>query len=267
MLNRVKGWSTGTVAVAMWLVGSSGVGAQSLGAGGVDGGNSRPTAEKILPRMLEKNRERKEALERYTSERTYEVRYTGTGGEHHGEIKVHAEYVGPDKKTLTVVSETGSKFICEKVLRKLVEGEEEASGKASRTQMELNAENYDAEVVGEEMVTTPDGGPGMRAWVLRVSPKVNNKFAYRGKVWISEEDYAVMRIEGEPAKSPSWWINRAGFDSRYVRRGEIWLPGKNVSSSHVRIGGEATLTIDYGTYPVVAARALKVGTQSAAVVR
>jgi len=36
-----------------------------------------------------------------------------------------------------------------------------------------------------------------------------------------------------------------------------------VSSSHVRIGGEATLTIDYGTYAVVAARALKAGGESA----
>jgi len=103
----------------------------------------------------------------------------------------------------------------------------------------------------------------MRAWVLRVTPRVDNKFTYRGRVWISEDDYAVMRIAGEPAKSPSWWINRASFDFRYVRRGEIWLPGKNVSSSHVRIGGEATMTIDYGSYPVVAAHGLKPVTESA----
>jgi len=74
----------------------------------------------------------------------------------------------------------------------------------------------------------------------------------------------VMRIVGEPAKNPSWWINRASFDSRYVRRGQIWLPGKNVSSSHVRIGGEATMTIDYGSYPVVAAHSVLPVTQSAA---
>jgi hypothetical protein len=191
------------------------------------------------------------------------VHYAGTGGEHNAEIRVHAEYEGPDRKKLTVVSESGSKFICEKVLRKIVDGEMEASDKTNRIQMTLSPENYDAKLVGEEVINTPDGGSGVRAWVLNVTPKVDNKFTYRGKVWISEDDFAIMRIHAEPAKNPSWWINKASFDARYVRRGEMWLPGKNVSSSHVRIGGEATLTIDYGSYPVVAARALKAPTQSA----
>jgi hypothetical protein len=115
-------------------------------------------------------------------------------------------------------------------------------------QMALSPENYNLELTGEESVE------GVRAWVLKVSPKVDNKFTYRGRVWVSADDYAVMRIQGEPAKSPSWWINRASFDSRYVRRGEFWLLGRNVSTSHVRIGGEATLMIDYGTYESVAER-------------
>ena len=96
-----------------------------------------------------------------------------------------------------------------------------------------------------------------------MTPKVDNKFTYHGKVWVSEDDYAVVKIQGEPAKSPSWWINHAAFESDYVRRGDVWLPAKNVSSSHVRLGGEATLTIEYGTYPVVAAQALKPSTEQA----
>jgi hypothetical protein len=106
-------------------------------------------------------------------------------------------------------------------------------------------------------------GP-VRTWVLRVTPKVDNKFTYRGRVWVSQDDFAVVRIQGEPAKNPSFWINHASFESVYTRRGDVWLPAKNVSSSHVRIGGEATMTIEYGTYPVVAARPLKPGDEVAA---
>jgi hypothetical protein len=261
------------VAGALWVAGAQGQGQRFTGAndvpavgsggtaqGGVTMDAARPTAAAIVARMLSKNEERLRALDHYESERTYRVEYTGTGGEHRAEIRVHAEYTGPNRKTLTVVSESGSKFICEKVLRKLVEGEQEATAQNNRAQTTLGPENYDAELVGEDVV----GGPGgIRAWVLRVTPKVDNKFTYRGKVWISQDDYAVMKIVGEPAKSPSWWINRASIDSEYVRRGEVWLPSKNVSSSHVRIGGEATLTIDYGTYPVVSARALKPAAESA----
>ena len=215
-----------------------------------------PTASEIIQRVLARNVERTAALDRYTSDRTYDVDYSGTGGTHHAEVKVHAEYVGPDKKQLTVVSESGSKFICDKVLRKLVEGEQEATGKANRMQTSLGPKNYEAELIGEETVDWPGVEPGTRAWVLKVTPKVDNKFTYKGRIWVSEDDYAVMRILGEPAKSPSWWINHASLDSRYVRRGDVWLPAKNVSTSHVRIGGEAKLTIDYGSYPVVVARTL-----------
>ena len=170
---------------------------------------------------------------------------------------MHAEYTGPEHKQLTIMSESGSKYICEKVLRKLVEGEQEAADGANRVRTSLGPENYDAELVGEEVVDWPGVEPGTRAWILKVTPKVDNKFTYKGRVWVSEDDYAVIRVLGEPAKSPSWWINRATLDSRYVRRGDVWLPGKNVSTSHVRIGGEATLTIDYGAYPEVVTRGMQ----------
>jgi hypothetical protein len=244
---------------ALWMGGAL---AQSFtGIGGGASTEARPTAKQIVARMLEMNRDQLAALEHYESERTYRVEYKGTGGDHRAEIRVHAEYLGPEQKRLTVVEESGSKFICEKVLRKLVEGEQEAAAQANRTQTTLGPENYDAVLVGEE--TIGGAGAGVKAWVLQVTPKVDNKFTYRGRVWVSQDDYAVIRIVGEPAKNPSWWINRASIHSEYVRRGDVWLPAKNVSTSHVRIGGEATLTIDYGTYPVVAARALRPATESA----
>ena len=224
---------------------------------------SRAKAAVIIDHMLRKNSERVAALDHYTSERTYRVEYNGTGGEHHAEVAVHAEYNNPERKKLTIVGECGSKFICDKVLRKLVEGEQEASERSNRAQISLGPENYDAELIGEEVPNWPGAEPGVRAWVLKVTPKVDNKFTYKGRIWVSQDDYAVMRILAEPAKNPSIWINHATLDSRYVRRGDIWLPGKNVSTSHVRIGGEAKLTIDYGTYPVVAARVVRNAVETA----
>src|SRR5271154_1349692 len=215
-------------------------------AGGAQApGEQALTAEEIVTRMQTKNAERQAALEHYSSQRTYRVEYRGTGGEHWGEMVVHAEYTAPDQKRFSVISESGSKVICNRVLRRLIESEQEASQRDNRMQSALSAANYNLELAGEEQVD------GVKAWLLKVSPKVDNKFTYRGRVWVSAEDYAVMRIQGEPAKNPSWWINRASFDSRYVHRGEFWLPGRNVSTSHVRIGGDATLIIDYGAYESV----------------
>jgi hypothetical protein len=113
-------------------------------------------------------------------------------------------------------------------------------------QTALSMANYAAELEGEETVD------GVRAWVLGVTPKVDSRFTYRGRVWVSEEDYGLVRVVGEPAKNPSWWINRASFETTYVRTDGFWLPVRNVSVSHVRIGGEARLTIEYGVYHIVA---------------
>src|ERR1700733_13184772 len=122
-----------------------------------------PTADEIAARMVVKNAERRAALEHYASERTYRVEYKGTGGEHFGVIVVHAEYSAPDQKRFTVVSETGSKFICEKVLRRLVESEREAGQKTNRLQMALSTDNYEVVLAGEVQMD------GAKAWVLKVS--------------------------------------------------------------------------------------------------
>jgi hypothetical protein len=215
-----------------------------VGMAGAEG-HEMPTAEEIVARMMTKNEVRRADLVGYSSERTYRVEYKGTGGEHHAEIQVRAEYLEGGQKRLTVIEESGSKVICQRVLRKMVEGEQEASEKANRMQMMLSPQNYNIELAGEESID------GVQAWVLQVSPKVDSKFTYRGRVWVSASDYAVIRVQGEPARSPSWWISKASFDWRYERHGEFWLPEKSVAVSHVRIGGDATLMIEYGEYHVV----------------
>jgi hypothetical protein len=174
------------------------------------------------------------------------VEYHGTGGEHHGQIAVHAEYGEHGEKRLTIISQSGSKLICDRVLRKMVETEQEASERSNRVQMMLSPQNYHFELIGQESLD------GMETWVLHVSPKVDNKLTYRGRIWVSQDDFAVVRVQGEPAKNPSWWINRASFDWRYGKHGKFWLPERSVGLSHVRIGGEAKLTIEYNSYQIVA---------------
>lgn len=212
-----------------------------------------PTAEEIVARMLVKNTERQAALEHYSSDRTYQLKYSGTGGDHHAEMVVHAEYVAPGHKHLTVVSESGSKVLCREVLRKLVEKEEETASKADWQRVMFSADTYRVELVGQEQLA------GVNTWLLQVEPKVATKVAYRGKVWVSTEDFATVRVLGEPAKNPSWMLDHASFDSWYMRRGEIWVPSKNISTTHVRLGGEAKVTIDYGMYPVLSAKEIKAG--------
>jgi hypothetical protein len=206
---------------------------------------SAPTADEIVSRMLVKNDERQTALQHYRTDRTYQLEYDGTGGKHHAEMIVRAEYQAPGRKNFTVLSESGSKLLCRQVLRRLVDKEEETSEKTDWQREMFSTDTYTVQLVGREQLE------GMNTWILKVEPKVSSKVAYRGKVWVSMDDFAMVRVMGEPATSPSWMLDSAAFDSWYMRRGDVWVPAKNISTTHVRIGGEAKVTIDYGKYDVL----------------
>ena len=102
--------------------------------------------------------------------------------------------------------------------------------------------------------------PGAR--VLQVTPKVDNKFTYRGKVWVSEDDYAVVKIQWRAggAARRGWDQPCGGIESKtYVRRGDVLAAGEEIVSIEPCADEAARrrMTVEYGTYPVVAARALR----------
>lgn len=63
-------------------------------------------------------------------------------------------------------------------------------------------------------------------------------------------EFALLKIEAEPAKNPSFWIARTRILQTFAKTGDSWLPELNRSESKVRIGGTAVFTIDYGKYEI-----------------
>jgi hypothetical protein len=202
------------------------------------------TADQIVARMMQRNEERAAALKAYTGRRVYQLQYHGFPSDREAELVVEMRYTAPFTKEFEIVSQTGSKFICDRVLKRLVAGEQEAQGRDNRQETALSSRNYNFSLVGQE--ATPQGP----VYKLKVEPKHKNKFLYRGTVWVNGWDFAVLRIEGEPAKNPSFWLSKTLIEQRYVQVGSFWLPALNKSTSYIRLGGNATLTIDYRDYVV-----------------
>ena len=67
-------------------------------------------------------------------------------------------------------------------------------------------------------------------------------------------DFAVTRIEAEPAQNPSFWTKKNEIHHEYKKFQSFWLPTRNESVSYIRLGGRATLTIEYMDYRVTDAR-------------
>jgi hypothetical protein len=90
--------------------------------------------------------------------------------------------------------------------------------------------------------------------VLDVYPKAKSKYVYRGKVWVDGTDFAVTRIDAEPAQLPSFWTKKSEIHHEYMKVENFWLPRRNESVSYIRLGGRATLTIEYSNYRVTDSR-------------
>jgi len=115
----------------------------------------------------------------------------------------------------------------------------------------LNRHNY--EFTAMEFQEASDGC----SYVISVKPKSPNKLLYRGRIWVNSSDFAVCRIEAEPAKNPSFWIKNAAVHHIYQKLGDFWFPLENESTSTMRVGGRAVLSIKYSNYEILAARPLQ----------
>jgi len=208
--------------------------------------STTPNGEEIVQRMEERNKERLEGLRHYVSERHYHVEYHGFPGKIAASMDVEATYDAPSTKTFRVLSQTGSGLLIDRVLKKLLKSEQEAAQDQSRTA--LTTANYTFAFIGSVL------SDGRLLYVFHVEPKGDRKLLYRGRIWVDGNDYAVEKIEAEPAQSPSFWIKKTVIHHVYSKIGDFWLPNGNRSETKVSIGGTAVLTIDYGAYRVEPAK-------------
>lgn len=200
------------------------------------------TTAQIVQRMEDRNQERSDRLRHYTAVRHYRVEYRGFPASIAASMVVEVTYDAPSSKQFHILSQTGSGLLVDRVLKKLLKSEQEAAQNQSRNA--LTTANYNFALVGNEI------DDGRRLYVLEVEPRGDNKLLYRGRIWVDADDYAVARIEAQPAQNPSFWIRKTEIHHLYSKTGDFWLPASNRSETKVRIGGTATLTIDYGTYRI-----------------
>lgn len=209
----------------------------------------RLTADEVAQNMVRMNVQRAQSLQTYESTRTYRLQYHGFPGSRSAEMVVLMKFSAPGNKEFTIQSTSGSKLIIDRVFKKLLESEKEASGAENQARTALSPDNYLFKLVQY----VQGAGPERPMYLLSVEPKIPSKFLYRGKIWVDAEDFAVVRIEAEPAKSPSFWTKSTVIEHRYVKVEGFWLPASNHSVSEIRLGGRADLEIQYGDYHLTAA--------------
>jgi hypothetical protein len=205
----------------------------------------------VLEKLVERNAERSDALQKYQGRRFYSLDYTGFPTSLHAEMVVDMVYDAPATKQFKIISQSGPQWIVDKILKRLLEAELESMSEENRARVALNSSNYDFSALEQQ------DSLDHCSYQLTVEPKIPGKLLYRGRIWVDSKDFAVCRIEAEPSKNPSFWIKKTEIHHSYLKIGDFWLPSKNESVSVVRGGGRAVLIIKYQNYEILAARGVK----------
>ena len=129
-------------------------------------------------------------------------------------------------------------------LSPLINSEIEAAGGREHRDSTISADNYSLNLLGEQQVGS------YRCFVAEAVPKRKDKYLFEGKLWIDVNDYSVVRVEGHPARKPSFWIQRADFVRQYQKIDGFWLPQKDQTLVQVRLYGKKILTIEHSGYLV-----------------
>jgi hypothetical protein len=199
-----------------------------------------PTADEVVARIVAYDNQRQATFHGYTAYRHYLL--DNQRFHKRAEMVVRITYLQNGSKQFDTISETGWGGARKHVFSKLLEAETEASQPGSRERSRITPENYTFEMAGAE---TLHGHP---VYVMTIVPKTPNKYLMRGRIWVYAEEYAIVRIEGQPAKNPSFWIKKVQFVHNYEKSGSFWLAVSDRSETEARIFGSTELTIEYFNY-------------------
>jgi len=192
----------------------------------------------VIARMEESNRARQTALQSYHSLRRYEA--ANLMFHQRASAIVDMQYAAPEEKSFRVLESAGSRAILARVIEPLLQSEREAARQQERKDVDISRQNYLFACAG---IDERNG-----AYIFVVEPRTANKYLLRGKIWIDKQSFGIVRIEGEPAKSPSFWVRKTRIVHQYAHFGDFWFPISNRTEVELRVFGKSTLSIDYYGY-------------------
>jgi len=211
-----------------------------LGAVAIAHSQPLPAIGDVIAKLMENDGLRKAAFPGFTAMR----RYTLVNPRHQkrAEMLVRMNWLVDGSKQFETVSASGWSVIRVHVFPRLLEGEIEASQANTQALSRISPENYKFDMDGTDVIDA------RRAYRVLITPKAKTKYLVQGRIWIDADDFAITRIEGKPAKSPSFWIKSVHFVHNYRKNGRFWLPSSDRSETDARIVGATETIIEYFDY-------------------
>jgi len=134
-----------------------------------------------------------------------------------------------------IVSEKGSDMARGKVLRPMLDREQELVNNGDGRKSELTPDNYEFSEAGRNN----DG-----ARVVQMKPRRQESTLVDGHAVLNEGG-DLVRVEGKLAKNPSFWTSLVNIVRRYARIGGVRVPVATETTAKVKFVGTAQLDVLY----------------------
>ena len=148
------------------------------------------------------------------------------------EITAQINFDPPDTKTYKIIQAKGDSR-GERMVRELLDRETDSVKKVHSD--EVTRTNYDFLFLRQENFgAVPE-------YVLRIIPKRKDKYLLGGQIWVDASTFRIRRIQGVPAKSPSFWITTLRLTMQFAQLNGMWVPVSFDAIATIRFLGEYTL--------------------------
>jgi len=163
-------------------------------------------------------------------------RLEAENGKRTGWLEAVTEYSPESGFRYEVTAEGGSDCIRSKVLRAVLDAEQEAIARGEMGRSSLARANYSFQANGVD-------DAGLANVIL--SPRRNEAVLVAGTMFLQPDDGRLVRLQGQLAKSPSFWIRNVEIVRAYERIAGTVVPVTLESKAQVRLFGPATLRMTY----------------------
>ena len=164
--------------------------------------------------------------------RHLEARTEHFGSEAWMDVRTDADAAG---FRYTVTGEGGSGMVRSRALRATLEQEKRAWTDGQATSSWFTTGNYDFTDMGQA-----DG-----LVRIGIKPKRRDLMLVEGQIFLAPDTGALIRVEGNLTRSPSFWTKKVNMVRHYTAVSGIQMPIAVESTAQVRLAGSSTFRMTY----------------------
>jgi hypothetical protein len=161
------------------------------------------------------------------------------------EAIIETTYRRGQGKTYKVLSRSGPSLLRNRVLDRLLQEETQMSRGRMREQAIITSANYEMKLMGQEPVG------GIMCDVLELTPKRKSPYLLRGRLWVDPAKMMIVKIEGKPPASASFFSGRPQVVREYKHLEGFALAHHSHAVSSSFLFGQSIVDIEYRDYHLI----------------